>query len=276
MSESKIEKFRTAAAAQEIPGAEVDAFLETVRFYAHLTVAGTPTLTAGNPVAGRKGGLPHLPADVEWPVGPSGPLRFQVAIDCAALPQDEELDIRLPVDGRFLFFVDWENTMLEGAEFETEQQACRAIYVPGGVPVQERPVPVVDGEPAFEPFPPVDVHLVVLADTPDAPESSYQLEALSHSLWQGGSGDRDVRVGGYALAPQGRPTDLLAEREAEAIEGADLEKLRIEAEREWVPLAQFEIEDDTMDATVARFLVKRADLAAGDFSGVVSYLEFME
>ena len=164
MPNSRIADFRTAATDKGIPAAEIDSFLQHARLYLSLPVVPEGPPPVDGPVAGRKGGLPLLPPDLAWPVGPSGPLPFHGLVDCAALPRSERLDIHLPTDGYFLFFVDFDDTMINfedyegtGGGFEREQEAARLIYVLGGVPVEERPVPVVEGEPAFDAFPVVEL-----------------------------------------------------------------------------------------------------------------------
>jgi hypothetical protein len=282
---SRVDEFRTAAAAKDIPAAEVDRWLEHARFYLCLPVVPEGARPVDGPVAGRKGGLPLLPPDMPWPAGPSGrPLPFHGLVDCAALPRDERLDLHLPAGGYFLFFADFDETMFNGAEFEHEQEACRLIHVPGGVPVAERP------QPAFAPFPVVELRAVIDVDTPgwlededrdDFPEFAaavprwHELGRLAEDVWGGWFGDRDIRLGGFPYAPQDEPTHVLAEIEHRAT-GGDLRELESRAEREWVPLAQLGSEQPDETATVARFLARRADVAAGDFTRVVSLAEFME
>jgi hypothetical protein len=169
-------------------------------------------------------------------------------------------------------FEDYEGT---GGGFEREQEAARLIYVPGGVPVEERPVPVVDGESAFDAFPVVELRAVIDLDT-SGDEGREDLRELAAQVWRNcWYGDRDIRLGGFALSPQSDPVDEIAAQEQRAT-GGDLDELTRRAEREWVPLAQLGSEDPIEAATVARFMARRADVAAGDFSRVISVAEFME
>ncbi len=84
---------------------------------------------AGEPVlpAGRPGGLPASPEDVEWPDG-AGP--FALTVDCAALPASW-LDIGLPPDGHLLLFTT----------FKYEPENAAVLHVPAGVPTAERGLP---------------------------------------------------------------------------------------------------------------------------------------
>ncbi|MFG1603105.1 DUF1963 domain-containing protein [Actinoplanes sp. NPDC049265] len=290
MLSRKIEEFRTAAAERDIPGHEVDNLLAVVRFYAHLAVE----TAVGEPVAGRKGGLPPLPEDVPWPVGPSGrPLPFEALIDCAALPQDEELDLRLPNDGQLLFFLDyWTTSVHPYGGYENLQKAGRAFYFPSTTALVERPVPTIDGEPAHTPYPRSElvartgIYYPQFLEVEDEDDEEYtdfvdenpnvdDLRELAGKFWTtGGIASRDVMIGGFALTPQIPPTDTIARTEYDT-DGADLDELEERAEREWLPLAQFGLEDRTLTDTVARFLARRTDLEAGDFTRVVSLPEFM-
>lgn len=294
MSNSRIAAFRAAAEQKGIPGTEVDAWLECARLYLCLPVVPEGPPPVDGPVAGRKGGLPLLPPDLDWPVGPSGPLPFHGLVDCAALPRDEDLDLPLPADGHLLFFINFDDTMInyEGPDtaFDHEQEAARLIYVPGGVPVQERPVPVADGKPVFTAFPAVELRAVVDVDTPNWLGNEYaaefvefaarvphwnQLRDLSEQVWRGWFGDRDIRLGGYPLSAQTDPADAIAEHEQRTA-GGDLSSLRRRAEQEWVPLAQLGSEEPVESATVARFMARRTDVEAGDYTRVLSVAEFME
>ncbi|MCS7477785.1 YwqG family protein [Umezawaea endophytica] len=84
-------------------------------------------LPEGTRPAGRSGGLPALPEDVEWPGG-AGP--FAMTVDCAALPHDW-LDIDLPRDGHLLFFTT----------FQYEPEDSVVLHVPAGTPTAERALP---------------------------------------------------------------------------------------------------------------------------------------
>lgn len=276
MSFTYVEDFRSAAVTAGIPASEVENWLGSVHLYVHLSLAGKQGFAAPGPVAGRKGGLPLLPDDVLWPTSPSGrPLPFHALVDCAALPRAQECDVQAPADGYLVFFVDFDETMAVEATLEEEQDATQLIYVPAGVPVQERPVPIVDGDPSLTPFPAVDLTAAIGFGEKDSP-----LEGIPHRdelkelalkmLSYGGFGDRDVEIGSKPMIPQEDPLDIISEHPLAG--GADSEDVR----RQWVALAQFGSEEPVETYTIARFFIRRDDLAAGDFTRVLSCCEFME
>ncbi|WP_234332085.1 DUF1963 domain-containing protein [Streptomyces sp. NRRL F-5650] len=86
--------------------------------------------------AARTGGLPSLPAGVEWPDG-GEPL--VLTVDCAALPGDV-LDFELPPDGHLLFFT----------QLRYEPTSSAVLYVPEGVPLTERPPAQVKEDETWE------------------------------------------------------------------------------------------------------------------------------
>jgi uncharacterized protein YwqG len=274
MSSQRIEEFRSAAAEAGVPEAEVEGWLESVRLYVHLSHPEDGHWRKGGPVAGRKGGWPLLPADVEWPLGPSGdPLPFHALVDCAKLPRAKECRIKLPEDGYLLFFVYFDGTMAVDGDLDSEQEQTQLIYVPGGVAVEERRLPDVDpfsvaeltadlgvSEPDWLKMSDNDEYKQFKARVPRLEELG---ELAGKSFAQGGFGDRNLELGSYPVKPQDDPLDLLSEETGERRE-------------EWELLAQFGSEDPGEAATVARFFIRRADLAAGDFTRVVSCSEFME
>jgi hypothetical protein len=282
MPSTYVENFRSAAVTAGIPAAEVENWLGSVHLYVHLSLAGKQGFAAPGSVAGRKGGLPLLPDDVSWPSDSSGrPLPFHALVDCAVLPRAQECDMQAPADGYLLFFVNFDGTMAVEASLEEEQDATQLIYVPAGVPVQERPVPVVDGEPALTPFPAVDLTAAIGFDEPDFLEEEGTLPTgIPHwddlkdlalkAFSYGGFGDRDVEIGAKPITPQEDPLDIIAEHPFAG--GAEIEDVR----KQWVALAQFGSEEPVETFTIARFFIRRDDLAAADFTQVLSCSEFME
>ncbi|MEU1301493.1 MULTISPECIES: DUF1963 domain-containing protein [Streptomyces] len=91
--------------AQEfgIPEAVAEQMAQRLRPCIYLVPDGQLSRKEKGRPAGRAGGLPWLPKEVEWP---DGRAPFALAIDCAALPGDV-LDITLPTDGHLLFFIDF-------------------------------------------------------------------------------------------------------------------------------------------------------------------------
>ncbi|MFI9236175.1 YwqG family protein [Streptomyces sp. NPDC053079] len=124
-------------------------------------------------VVGRLGGLPALPADVEWPVWEGhGPLSFVASVDCAALPAGD-LDIALPDGGTLAFFyfdgqIDDGDALVEVGD-PGSQAGARVIHIPAGVPVAERALPAVDDEDVeFEAYPEVPLTARVEWTAPDS------------------------------------------------------------------------------------------------------------
>ncbi|WP_067819003.1 DUF1963 domain-containing protein [Actinomadura kijaniata] len=116
------------------------------------------------------GGLPPLPADVEWPVYRGRALTPLVRLDCAALAPLYDGDWPLPRDGVLLFFYDDDFGYREGetvpADDYPASAGCRVLHVSGDdpersapdgtlvippLPLRARPVPSVPGyeEPAL-------------------------------------------------------------------------------------------------------------------------------
>jgi hypothetical protein len=282
MPSNYVDDFRSAAVTAGVPGDEVENWLDSVHLYVHLSLAGKPGFAAPGSVAGRKGGLPLLPDDVPWPTDSSGrPLPFHALVDCAALPRAQECDSQAPTNGYLLFFVNFDGTMAVEASLEEEQDATQLIYVPAGVPVRERPVPVVDGEPALTPFPAVPLTAAIgfgagesfeEEDDPAGPLPHWNdLKEIALKVFSyGGFGDRDLEIGSSPMTPQTDPLDFISGHRFS--EEGDPDDVR----QQWVALAQFGSEDPIETFTIARFFIRRDDLAAGDFTRVLSCSEFME
>lgn len=264
---SRIDLFRAAATGQGFPAADVDSWLSAVRLSIDLTADGD------GPGAGRKGGLPRLPRDLPWPTGPDGdPLPLLLTVDCAALPQ-EDPHLRLPADGHLLFFMDYDDTWMDGEHHELEQQATQVLHVPAGAALVERSEH--DARAEVEPR---DLHATVRVSLPEEMDERFgELTALSRKFWPAGFPDeRDVRLGGHGLVAHMDPELAVIGHELPYPDGADVLQLAEQAMREWVPLAQFDIEHPTYACTNARYIIRRTDLAAGNFSRVVSACEFTE
>jgi hypothetical protein len=80
----------------------------------------------------RIGGLPPLPAEVEWPMFDGRSLTLLAQLDCAALHPLLGDDWPLPHDGLLLFFFDDTFTDLQGAD-------GRVLHVPGDAPGRSAP-----------------------------------------------------------------------------------------------------------------------------------------
>jgi uncharacterized protein YwqG len=95
--------------------------------------------------AGRLGGLPFMPVDMEWPTWDGhGPLSFIASIDCARLPKGA-LDIDLPEAGTLLFFY-FDGQLDDGdalvlAEDRESWAGARVLHVTADAKAVERAAP---------------------------------------------------------------------------------------------------------------------------------------
>jgi hypothetical protein len=117
----KLNRFREKALAHDIPTADVERWLGTVRRCATLSPQ------ANGPIVGRLGGPLMLPPDV---LDPEYPLF--ASFDLAALRQDAT-DLPLPPDGRLLLF-----GCPEAGSWGSECPLGSAVYIPAGTTVEER------------------------------------------------------------------------------------------------------------------------------------------
>jgi hypothetical protein len=297
----RYEQFRSAAVDRGIPEDEVGKFAEHLRF-----AVWTWPAEDGEDTVGRMGGLPRLPAGVDWPGGES-PLPFIGSVDCAALPRAEELD--LPAGGSLLFFLHHE----EDVEEHPSTDYARVLHVPAGTPTQEAaPPPDHDSRTFFcesIPFliPEQRITAQVLPELPDwIADRSVQFEAetvkqlfdeLKHidqlcelvgELWpEGKSRYRcTLRLGGYChnVGSSDDPhtqmsSDSVREQQAANSGLSSDERWRLQREEgqrlvgEWLPLAQFPTQSEVYCGC---FLIRAEDLAAQRFDQMRSFTMFTE
>ncbi|WP_392671228.1 YwqG family protein [Streptomyces sp. LN785] len=235
--------------------------------------------TGADEPAGRLGGLPELPADVEWPSWEGhGPLSFIASVDCAALPAGV-LDIPLPEDGTLSFFY-FDGRLDDGDALVLPEErdswaGARVIHVPGGsacatrkAPAELPPYPQVwltarATGTATDPWHP-DVRE---AFAPEAPFGRYDHPVCAQEFLDA-LGDHDGvaghRIGGHARSIQNPvEIEIAAAVRDEPLSWNDPELSR-EA-REWLLLAQFDSDTaaDMMwgDSGVLYWLIRRQDLA---------------
>ncbi|MFE6385694.1 DUF1963 domain-containing protein [Nocardiopsis dassonvillei] len=188
------EEYRDAARRSGVPEHAVDTGLRLARPQIGLG----PADGGGGVLAGRYGGRPVLPPDVDWNGFPD----LIASVDCAALPRGV-LDFPLPQDGHLLFFAnrrDPEGSAGDGA----------VVHVPSGAAAVER-VPD-EGAPHTDPYPlyartawsmPTGADGAVVAD--GETERVYrehrldQYDGLEHVRRS------DLILGGYAYSPQDPP-----------------------------------------------------------------------
>lgn len=271
-------------AQRHLPAETAERWLGLLRPGVRLTVAG-----AADPVVGRLGGLPGLPADTGWPVWEGhGPLSFVASIDCAALPPGA-LDIDLPGEGTLLFF--YFDGQLDGgealvlAEDPDSRPGARVLHVPAAAaPAAERAAP--EGITAYPAVPLTARAGLTAAElwqpavqpepAPDSPveerhDHPVDAQEFLDALWDF-DGEPGHRIGGHPSAVQ-NPVEL--EVAHAALDGAadwDDPRLAEEAGR-WVLLAQFDSEDaaDMMwgDCGALYWLIRPRDLAERRFDRAV-------
>ncbi|GLY15713.1 hypothetical protein Kisp01_27280 [Kineosporia sp. NBRC 101677] len=293
---SRREQFVRAAVERGHSPSEAESFTRFLRF-----AIGTNGRVNG-PVVGRNGGLPSLPVGLEWPRSEYGPLPFVVSYDCAALPQVEGLPI--PPTGTMLFFLHHEDDYESDAK---DQQHAQAIYVPLGAETVEAAEPE-HAESMFSDWernfvrPQRELYAWVRADLPEwlsrdeADLSAFQRElvqdlphrqdlcALAQELWPAGE-DCDCQLGGYSMhiselsTPHlyETPEVAMAREKVEVSTGESAKDHLLEQEThrvmgEWLPLAQFQIDE----VYIGRFLIRPDDLAVGRLEGVITCTEFTE
>jgi hypothetical protein len=287
-------RFRRAALAAGIPDDEV------IRFTAHLRLSIRLGGDSGTVPAGRFGGPPPLPANMEWPSTEAGLLPFVFSVDCAALPHIDGFG--LPADGTLLFFLDHEKDHL--ADGDAGQGYARVVHVPAGAEVAQEPT---GRDTTGDQY---DVAATVVAQLPDwfataehddeddddlSPfqqrlaadlEREFphldELRALARELWPPDEGLASAYLGGYAddevitsIAEQ-----TLAGREkageivvpvAQWYSHVEREKHRLTGE--WVSLAAFPVAGEFCYGS---FVIRHDDLAEGRLDRALSVTDFSE
>ncbi|MFI9816109.1 YwqG family protein [Saccharothrix variisporea] len=237
---------------------------------------------------GYLGGVPFLPADVAWPEWEGeGSLNFVASIDCGRLPANS-LDIALPDSGTLLFFYyDPESAYLDGTEYHptvgswepASQAGARVLYVPPGVPTEERDTPL-----DIEPYDYAPLVATPIATGPDwyHPEFRARCRDLSEDdldfLDDHGNGDDFARAlsavrshPSHQLGGHAHPIQSAVELEAAQSvlgPGAEWESVAEEARR-WTLLAQIDSDREAGmrwgDLGTLYWLIRPEDLAARDF-----------
>ncbi|MFD9700311.1 DUF1963 domain-containing protein [Lentzea sp. NPDC059081] len=298
----RYEEFRRAATDRGIPAGEIDRFTGQLRFAIWTGKAG-----ADDTEAGQLGGLPRLPAGLEWPRADSYPLPFIGSVDCAALPRVDGLP--LPEDGTLLFFLHHEEDM-EGQPHEGASEYARVLHVPAGTETTVADLPPGHDLSMFceeIPFviPEERISAWVHPDLPEWLEDRDaefetadvkqllaelehvdQLCELVDELWPSPSRGSALRFGGYVSevgSSDGPWTQMADDTLRNAPEPyLDLPReerfRRLHEEedrlvREWVNLAQFYTQSDVYYGC---FLISAEDLAAGRFGEMRSYTMFTE
>ncbi|MCX5377886.1 YwqG family protein [Streptomyces sp. NBC_00091] len=242
------------------------------------------TAAASDIAVGQIGGLPKLPAEVEWPSWEGhGPLSFIASVDCAMLPAGA-VDITLPAEGTLSFFYfdgqldDGEALVLAedresraGARvlYTTADETCGERDAPAGLkPYPRVPLAARPGMTATEPWHPQ----VRDAFAPGAPLGNrYDHPVCGQdfldAVWEFGD-EAGHQIGGHAHSIQ-NPVEIEV---AEAVTDGDVSWGDPALDKEignWVLLAQFDSDDaaDMMwgDAGVLYWLIRPQDLAERRF-----------
>lgn len=123
-----------------------------------------PAEDQDEPVVAYLGGLPLLPAGVDWPVWEGhGPLGFVAALDCSQVPA-AELDIPLPASGQlqFFYFDGLGDSSIVYSDADSVRNGTRVIYVPADAEVAER-----DAPEGMTPYPRLLLTGELIATVPD-------------------------------------------------------------------------------------------------------------
>jgi hypothetical protein len=208
-------------------------------------------------VMGGYGGAPLLPDGIPW----DGRPEHIATVDLTALDHDW-LDFPLPRSGQLVFFADREAAEDCYAE-DGREPAGSVLHIPDGTPVRERrpegerarfalePCPLYGRREKTTPAPEDDVFLSV---HPELSELMDEHEELYDALCPGG-GAGPLTLGGYAVFAQNDPCAARWESTGEEA---------------WFLLAQARYESgaDPEVQACASWLIRRADLEAGDFGNV--------
>ncbi|WAL63569.1 YwqG family protein [Amycolatopsis cynarae] len=274
-------------ARSHLPEAVAERWIALIRPTLRLRPAGPEEAPAG-----RLGGVPAVPGDFAWPEWPGqGPLNLVASIDCGRLPAGC-LDPALPSAGTLLFFYFDEGNRTSQEEFvppvgtwDPETLAgARVVHVPAGVPVAVRGLP--GGVDPYQEVPlaaeatvtgPDFSHPVFRDACRDLPEKDRAfLDDWSNGEAFGDALDERFQppmhqLGGYAFPIQ-NPVETevgFAHVPENSGDRAQRWKAAEEEGKRWVLLAQIDSDPAAGmmwgDAGMLYWLIRREDLAAGDF-----------
>jgi uncharacterized protein YwqG len=265
--------------AKDRQGAETPESIE--RYLAYLDTLARPAIrlvksdTVGN---SRLGGLPDLPADLEWPEWQGQALAFLGQIDLADLPPACR-GLGLPASGLLFFFYD----AGQGAwGFDpADRGAFRVLYALA--PGPERAPPPTLAEDAVYPVMPVAFMRVTTYPEPDDP--ALKQVPLTSLEWDRYCDLRTAAASGYAgHRLLGYPDPVQngdMERECALVTGGlycgntegynDPRAAELSRHRDdWVLLLQLDSDDDAAmmwgDVGTLYFWVRKQDLAANNFA----------
>ncbi len=226
------------------------------------------------------GGLPALPAGVEWPTRQGKPLPFLASLDLGEIGASDMIQW-LPREGRLMFFYDVED---QPWGFDpNDRDGFAVIYAKEPGEEQEPPVDI---------FPKFYVDFVNVVSLPD-PQRFEELGISMHEVdietFLNGYGDWIAeefghQVGGYPRPIQNDSMELESQLASNGIDcgsGAGYQseegKKLAPGAKEWRLLLEFDTDDDLEvmwgDAGKLYFWVKEKDASKGDFSGTWTVLQ---
>jgi uncharacterized protein YwqG len=246
-------------------------------------------LAAGGDGASKIGGLPHLPASLEWPQWKGERLAFLAQVALAELPRPAPL-AELPTEGMLYFFYD-PGQSTWGFD-PADRGSWRVLYAPAaaGAP---REAPADLPREAIHPekrvrFRPIDSYpgwerLQVPAGLP-LDESGPLIDA-AYAAKSAAYGELPQhQVGGYPSPQQGDEMELECQLASHGVYCGDpsgyddprVEGLRAGASQ-WTLLLQLDSDEDVAmmwgDLGMLYFWIRSADLERRDFSGVWMVLQ---
>ncbi|MEU6676095.1 DUF1963 domain-containing protein [Streptomyces sp. NPDC046925] len=258
----KLNRFRAKALSRGVPSADVERWLDAAR----------PCITlapdADGPVVGRLGGPEMIPAGT---TGLPERMELVASLDLAALPEGAT-SLPLPPDGRLLFF----------GHVDTEEYSAtgRAVYVPAGVPVEERRAghgeePGQELRLTFDVSLPDNEVLYERAEHPHAAELRRAWSDVRYEDWGLFKGSH-LQMDGYSTDPYGEAdpitaSAILAARAAGEPEGRPAGPWEQQSPEDFALLAQW---TGSIDGFVY-WTIARKDVAARRFDRV-TVLDFFE
>lgn len=218
--------------------------------------------------ASRLGGLPDLPPGTAWPELDGVPMEFVAQLRLDELAGLDPLG-RLPAEGSLAFF---QNSQFVHNDMDPDAKACAVLFAPGPASGLERAVPPrVEWKSEFSPTPQLapfvfglaTVEAAAFEDLPEA-KSPFVPAALARAWGSVMGASRDQlrpADAGHHLLGYVHDSDYAGAH----VHGAD-DQLLLELFSDAAPGFNFG------DAGTLRFLLRKDELAAGDFSRARLYL----
>ncbi len=234
----------------------------------------------------RFGGLPDMPAALEWPVWKGKPLGFLAQIDLAAV--HAALPSFHPEKGRLYFFFDSEQGVWGGEPDDIG--AWRVLFAPENLAVRHREAPEdLPDEGVFDAKSVTPVRINLLPDSSRLPEAEFDwnkdgetYHTLRHKPFRGGPTHQML---GFPSPVQSddmeEDCELFLRRSqlaspTDALHRPKPEELKAGAAK-WRLLLQLDTDNDTGwmwgDAGTLYFWVRESDARSGDFSKVWMVLQ---